>query len=656
MTFDRNLDVISPVYQAHNKELDSNVQNEILQTKKWKVLAGAFLSVLILSLIFIWTRESIFQSQSTIQFSTVQMVGGKFSSTLLLDSLQNQQRLTSNRILKAVNYSIRHNYGIQSNVELLSNMLSVELQSGQIINLKATGSDPEQLKPILSAWLEVYLKAFNGENENNNIDSILRLSNMLKALEEKISQQKTALVNFSQDNDIVSFERNENKILNKVKSLEKLLHTAEQDHLNLQEIVNRINLEEKEKSLIMHPKDEAAIAIVRQNIVNIENELAELSEKYTRKYMEKDPNIILLQKSLLNFQDQLEEDSLLSHTLFVKEAKNNLLVAKEKVSILSKQLNTLNAEAQAFNYNLKEYIRMNDSLNQLVTQAQGLKDSLLEQEILQVGKPKLTVLEYPFVPSYPIAPNNQRDSLIALLISAVAALLALFLFSCIVRQKQAPTVFSNYTVVPHDMSNKCQMLKQQEAQTSENQALIEQKSTTGNLRLLSANECQKLVGFASKQGQLVILLVLGGVNIEELLAIKLLDFDGEKNTLKVNGAFARNIALSPEVCVLAAEVIQYKNIQDSIFDQSYTHEELGYLVTNSAHDAELIEPEGISLENLRHTYLVFLLEQGVKLNNLEKIAGYIKPAQLVLYRKNSVNTQLKQAEVSTIYPIHLGKC
>ena len=655
MSFDRNVDVISPVYQAQNKELDSNVQNEILQTKKWKVLVGTFLSVLILSLIFIWTRESIFQSQATIQFSTVQMVGGKPSSTLLQDSLQNQQRLTSNRILKAVNYSIRQNYNIQSNVELLSKMLSAELQSGQIINLKATGSNPEQLKPILSVWLEEYLKAFSAENDIKSTDSILTLSTMLEAIEEKISQQKIALVNFSQNHDIVSFERNENKILNKVKSSEKLLHAAEQDYLNQQEIVNRINLAEKEKSLIVHPKDEAAIAMVRQNIVNIENELAELSQKYTRKYMEKDPNIISLQKSLLNFQDQLEKDSLLSQTLFAKEANNNLLVAKEKVSILSNQLNTLNLEAQAFNHNLKEYVRMNDSLNQLITQAQGLKNSLLEQEMLQVGKPKFTVLEYPFVPSYPIAPNNQRDSLIALLISAIAALLALFLFSYIVRQKQTSTVFSNYTVVPNvDIGEKRQRLNQQELEALENQTaqvLLKQTAAIENFRLLSTDECQKLVSFANKQGKLVIWLVLSGVSIKELLELKLQDFDVEKNSLEVSGAFTRNIALTNEVSELVSEVMQYKNKHDNIFDENYSYEVLTHLLTNSAHDVELAKPEGVNLESLRHTYLMFLLEQDVKLNELEKIAGYIHPTQLALYHRRRIKPALEHTKVSTIYPI-----
>lgn len=652
MSFDRSVDVISHLYQAQNTELESNIKNEILQTKKWKVLIATFLFVLILSLILVWTRENIFESKATIQFSATQISGVESSSTLMIDSLQNQQRLTSNRILAAVNQSILVNYGIQSNVRSLSEMLSAELQSGQIINLRATGSNPEQLQPILSAWLEEYLKAFGEENDNNNTDSILRLSTMLTALEEKISQQKVALITYSQDKDIVSLERNENKILNKVNSLEKLLHAAEQDYLNQQEIVNRINYAEKEDRLIIHPEDEATIAMIRKNIAKIENQLSELSDKYTRKYMEKDPSIISMQNSLLNLQEQFKKESLLSQSIFVKEAKNNLLVAKSKVSLLTEQLDALSVKAQAFNHRLKEYVRLNDSLDKLVAQAQSLKDSLLAQEMLQVGRPQFKVLEYPFVPSYPIAPNNKRDSLISVLIAAVASLIALFLFSYIVRQKQASTVFSNYTMVPNDMSDKRQLLHQQEAQISENQVLLEQKFATESFRLLSAGECHKLVSFASKQGKLVILLVLSGVNIKELLAIKLQDVDLEKNTLEVNGAFARNIVLSPEVSVLTADVMEYKNTQDNIFDEDYSLEELSHLITNSAHDAALAKPEGISLESLRHTYLTFLSEQGIKLNDLEKIAGYINPAQLSLYRKNSINTQLENTEVRTIYPTH----
>jgi succinoglycan biosynthesis transport protein ExoP len=86
--------------------------------------------------------------------------------------------------------------------------------------------------------------------------------------------------------------------------------------------------------------------------------------------------------------------------------------------------------------------------------------------------------------------------------------------------------------------------------------------------------------------------------------------------------------------MLIIEVIKYKDTKNSIFDEDYSLEELAYLIINSAHDAELTEPEEISLANLRHTYLMFLLEQGVKLNRMEKMAGYINPAQLALYRTN----------------------
>ncbi|MFT6690514.1 MAG: succinoglycan biosynthesis transport protein ExoP [Colwellia sp.] len=104
--------------------------------------------------------------------------------------------------------------------------------------------------------------------------------------------------------------------------------------------------------------------------------------------------------------------------------------------------------------------------------------------------------------------------------------------------------------------------------------------------------------------------------------------------------------------MLVAEVMQYKDIKNSVFDEDYSLEELAHLIINSAHDVELTEPEEINLENLRHTYLMFLLEQGVKLNSMEKIAGYINPAQLALYRTNRNNTPLQHAKVSTIYPMH----
>jgi uncharacterized protein involved in exopolysaccharide biosynthesis/integrase len=627
----------------------------MLQAKKWKVLIGTFLTVLVISQIFIWSRESVFESQSTIQFSTTHIPGGESSSALLQESLQNQQRLKSNRILTAVNTNLRVNYGIQTNIELLSKMLSVQLQSGQMINLKARGNNPDQLKPILSAWLEEYLKDFNIENDNNNVDSILRINKILVALEEKISQQKIAMVIYSQDHDIVSLERNENRILNQVNSLEKLLHTAEKDYLDFQETVNFIEYAKQEGRLTIAPKDENNIAILRDNITQLEDQLSNLSEKYTRKYMEKDPQIISMQNSLVDLQEQLKKDSVLSQSVFVKDAKNNLMVAKNKVAVLNEQLDALSVKAQSFNQSLKEYARQNDSLNQLVLQAQTLRDSLLAQEMLQAGKPQFNILEYPFVPSYAIAPNNKRDTLISVIVSAVVALLALFLFSYIVRQKQSSTVFSNYTVVPNDLNGNRQLLNQEAThQLTENKAsqrLLEQKTREESLRLLSTQECQKLIDFANTQGKLVILLLLSGVNIKELLKITVNNFDLDSNTLEIRQQFARNIALSNEVNVLIADIMQYKNREDNIFEQGYSLAELSHLVLNSAHDAELTEPQSITLENLRHTYLVFLAEQGVKLNQLENIAGGIHPTQLALYRSHKNNAPTEQKKIKTIYPV-----
>ena len=60
--------------------------------------------------------------------------------------------------------------------------------------------------------------------------------------------------------------------------------------------------------------------------------------------------------------------------------------------------------------------------------------------------------------------------------------------------------------------------------------------------------------------------------------------------------------------------------------------------------------ELIGLNCIRHSYLVYLTLEGVRLNELEQVAGYIPPNQLGKYKELVIKD--KEIELSEINPIH----
>ena len=50
-------------------------------------------------------------------------------------------------------------------------------------------------------------------------------------------------------------------------------------------------------------------------------------------------------------------------------------------------------------------------------------------------------------------------------------------------------------------------------------------------------------------------------------------------------------------------------------------EDVGSAVTSSAYDAALEQPQSITPEALRHTYIAFLVRQGLRFGELGRLAG-----------------------------------
>ncbi|MEP2651674.1 MAG: hypothetical protein ABJH06_06730, partial [Paraglaciecola sp.] len=76
------------------------------------------------------------------------------------------------------------------------------------------------------------------------------------------------------------------------------------------------------------------------------------------------------------------------------------------------------------------------------------------------------------------------------------------------------------------------------------------------------------------------------------------------------------------------------------------------LLVNAAHDANLLIPEQIDINVLRHTYITYLVVQGIKLNDIENVAGFIAPSELANYRQ--INNQKEAVDIENIntqYPL-----
>ena len=636
----------------------ADLQHKNFQKRKWQVLIGTFLLILITANAVIWSQAPRYQSQAIVHFSYATQTEQEFGELALRQITLHQQRLKSNSVLSLVADELEQSQMLIINVQTLFDTLTTEASlTGRIITLKAIGSEPQTLKPILDVWIKVYLEVVESETQVNNSDELLAADQQLQLLELKITDQQQRLQSFAGENNITSLERDENRALSQTKNLGLNLDQALADQAHAQALLDSLVEAINGGQAIIRPADKAQIDATKLSLQEINANLSALSDKYTEAYLERDPAIVAQQQKARQLKLLLEEQIQTSQADYLLDVKRGLSAAIGKVDQMNSQLVEQNKLAQVFSQNLEQYKRLDDELKALQTQAQTLKNLQVVQEVSKPFDAKISLLEPAFIPDFAIGPNYQFNSLISLIVAVIVAILTLLLFSFIFKQK-ATTTSSNFVVIPGQAgsSDYASLAYAQHGQFAVPDPRLSSEPAKLSplpqaLRLLSLDECQLLFSVANKQGKALVGLILSGVNIDELLVIEKTNFSQNYSILQIDNQFSRSVNIQKELAEALQVVFNNLSGERTIWSNIKSHEDIVQFLVNIGHDAQISFSEQLSLDVLRHTYLTYLASQGAKLNDIEQVAGYTSPSTLALYRNiNQQGKLLDIEQIQTHYP------
>ena len=144
-------------------------------------------------------------------------------------------------------------------------------------------------------------------------------------------------------------------------------------------------------------------------------------------------------------------------------------------------------------------------------------------------------------------------------------------------------------------------------------------------------------------------MLLAGLTPTELIATTDDDFDLEQGRLAVSGNPGRVINLADSVVALfAGEQMLWSTETDSRLDS----DDLEARLQLAALDGGLLEPGRIDAGVLRHTYLAYLVRQGIRLSELERVVGPMPPKVLVSYGSLSPEGPgMPLEQIERVYPV-----
>ena len=518
-----------------------------------------------------------------------------------------------------------------SGMDQLRGLLAVvPVPETNLLELRAEGEDPERLQRLVNRWAESYEEFRAEEIEAATGRTTAELEDQQLQLQTRIDAARAELQAFREANDIVSLERGENSSLAKLKGLNDSLNKAQESLIAARARKTAVDEAIARGETVVPNEQKAEIAKLQLGVQRGRVRLAELRQRYTQVYIDRDPVLKSLPGELRLMEDELAHAMRLARTTVSDEAQQEVEAARVSVAALEQQLAEHQRNVQLFNDRFKEFKALEENLARLDTLHADNQQRLAQIQVSNFRKyPPIQVVEWARVPARPIYPDYERDLLIAIAAALGLALFVTWLVEYLSGQATPPpgAPYLGVRIHPGDQlagpeAGDRRLIDQPErahdalAAPAENLPVLP--------RELAAAEVEALMGALEPSTAAYSTLLLSGVSPYELPLLHTGCFDRGQGRISVPGAGRREIVIGTRA---------WQRLQPILGHLDGTHmsqpvAEIDNRLRAGAQDARLADPGSINALALWHSYVVFLIRQGIDAPALAQRVGTVPPEVL----------------------------
>ncbi len=506
----------------------------------------------------------------------------------------------------------------------------VPVPETNLLELRAEGSEPAQLQRVVNRWAESY-EVFRAEEiEAATGRTTAELLDQQAQLEAKIEAARAELQAFREANDIVSLERGENRSLAQLRGLNDSLNKARDRLVEVRAKKVAVDEAIARGETVIPSEHKAEISKLQRELERGRIRLADLRQRYTQAYMDRDPMLKALPEEVRALEQELTHALRLSSNTVSEEAQQEVEAARLAVATLETQLSEHQREVQQFTERFKEFEALEENLARLNELHAGNAERLAQIEVRNFKEyPPIQVVEWAREPTRPIYPDYERDLMIALGISLGLALFATWLVEYL-SERSSTSQTGPYLGVRVYAGGQPQALDAaqgnnrltQDSPDAAAPAEAPPRRLPALPRELSGIEVGALMQAVETPADGYAALLLSGVSPYELPLLHAACFDESSGQLEVPGSHPRRFTLSAKT---------WQHLRDVRSDMD--GERLGLPVAEldgrlrqAARDARLTDPQAIDALALWHTYVLHLVRQGIDPADLAGRVGPIPPA------------------------------
>jgi polysaccharide biosynthesis transport protein len=503
-----------------------------------------------------------------------------------------------------------------------------------VVEIAATGARAELLAPLLNATVEAYQEHLAAAYRNSTSQVLAGVDEETQKLGRSAAEKQREVETFRLQHNIVSLEREENQILSRVRGVGTSLNTADERVAVAEGKLRSLNESIASGNAVTRARDDPTLANLEQRASVIREELGDLGRSFTPDYMALDPKIKAKRIRLEELERQIEVQRKLGLQAAVAEAREELASARETAARIKQQAASDRHAVQEFTARFNEYKALQDELTELQTLYRSAEQRKVRLEASERARmPSIQVIEAATTPNQSWRPLYARDAALSVAGSFLLALLAMWFVELFNRPEPQPSLViaqpaTLLGTAPQPASLAAAANRMLES--AERPLLSSQPSPPPEL---AAEEVAALVQAATGDSRLAMLLILSGISPEEVLALGWDDVDLEQRMIKTRGESARDVPMTEPIfeSLDARPVRPGKQVFADGQGRGLTMDDLNVSILCAAHDAGIQHAGAVTPAALRHTYIAFLVRQGIRFADLIQLVGRLPTEAMATY-------------------------
>ncbi len=638
--------------------------------RKLVVFACVFAVLMVGGMVYNYSRPAIYLASTRLQINpgavqveSVVATGGT-QGTNAIRSLQSElQVLTSRPLLESAIAQLSPKLQAAA-ADLGSDLISV-MQAGlaarvtegtNVVTLSFHAAHSELAAGLVNALALAYKERLDRDYQATTGDSIAQNQEEVERLQQRVVKKRGEIEEIRLRYNIVSLEREENQLLGQISGQTAALNRA-QERLAVAEgklrSAKQTVATARPVGSTQAPRANPALAGMEQRASALREEMVELSRKFTKAYLDMDPNARSIRDRLAELERQISQqekigaqneaaDQQLARRNSLTAAEEELMAARDAAERLQAQVRSDRGKVQQFSARFNEYRILSAELAPVEAL---LRDAMQRKARLEAGergrRPSVNVLESAIAPREPWQPQYTRDAGLVLGGSLVLALLAMWMVELFNKQDVQPTmVVAQDTPRPAyepghyvDLAlaspgNGVASIAGPGAVVSPRQQVL-LTAPEPSPRELRDQEVAALLDNCVPAARLFSHLMLRGLTADESLALHTGSLEPSAKCITVAGRAARTLSLDTGFFDYLTSIVvtDGRGFVAALGEKTLSAEEMEVQLLYAAHDAGIEVPSEVTPQALRHTCAAHLARQGIRLSELAKLMGPLDAAQ-----------------------------